>query len=311
MKKPISRKGSSLSQLLTTIDHSLVKWVVPIGFGFALVLAVSIVIPIGVDIYQSWRQVDTDERVKAGIELIQLIATIVGGVAIFWNLVIARQQLAASQEQHITDRFSKAVEQLGHEKTSVRIGGIYALRRIAQDSPRDHWTIMEILTAFVRDRRGLGGEDSSTKPVRFDKDVQTVVSVLGRREVCLEPKDASLYLNYNDLRGLSFTDSNYNFTQFHGSDLRGVSFNRCQLRESRFWKANLAEAKFRDVDLSGADLSEADLRGADLENCKLKGANLTQANLAGVMGLTVEQVRLAHRWQDASYDSDFWILLNA
>lgn len=33
----------------------------------------------------------------------------------------------------------------------VRIGGIYALDRIARDSKRDHWTVMQALSAFIRD----------------------------------------------------------------------------------------------------------------------------------------------------------------
>jgi uncharacterized protein YjbI with pentapeptide repeats len=34
----------------------------------------------------------------------------------------------------------------------VRLGGIYALERIARDSEYDHWPVMEILTAFVREQ---------------------------------------------------------------------------------------------------------------------------------------------------------------
>ena len=46
----------------------------------------------------------------------------------------------------MTDRYTKAIEQLGPDKgLDVRIGGIYALERIARDSPRDHPTIMEVL----------------------------------------------------------------------------------------------------------------------------------------------------------------------
>jgi hypothetical protein len=33
----------------------------------------------------------------------------------------------------------------------VRIGGIYALERIARDSAKDHPTVMEVLNAFIRD----------------------------------------------------------------------------------------------------------------------------------------------------------------
>ena len=73
------------------------------------------------------------------------------------------------KESHITDRISKAVEQLGAEKTvkkngeeetlpniEVRIGGLLSLERIAQDSTnydkgRDHVRVMEILCAYVRE----------------------------------------------------------------------------------------------------------------------------------------------------------------
>ena len=51
----------------------------------------------------------------------------------------------------MTDRYTKAVEQLGSDKLDVRIGGIYALERIARDSARDHPAVMEVLTAFIRE----------------------------------------------------------------------------------------------------------------------------------------------------------------
>ena len=38
----------------------------------------------------------------------------------------------------MTDRYTKAIEQLGSDKLDVRIGGIYALERIALDSDKDH-----------------------------------------------------------------------------------------------------------------------------------------------------------------------------
>jgi hypothetical protein len=54
-----------------------------------------------------------------------------------------------AREGQITDRFTKAIAQLGEqgpEKLAVRLGGIYALERIARDSERDHWPMMEVLT---------------------------------------------------------------------------------------------------------------------------------------------------------------------
>jgi len=307
----MGRKKSNSSGFFRNLDQSMTKWAAPISFVFILIGAVSIGVPTSVDIYRFWQGIDAKERAKVGIELIRLMATIIGGVAIFWNIVLSRRQLAASQEQNITDRFSKAVEQLGHEKASVRIGGIYALARIAHDSSKDHWMIMEVLTAFVRDRRGLAGAGFSTQPKNFDKDVQSAASVIGRRNTSQDPDDALLYLNYNDLRGVAFSDTDYSYAQFHGSDLREANFNRCKLQSTRFWKSNLAESRFRDADLSNADLVEADLRGADLQNCILQGADLRKANLEEVKGLTVDQVQSANNWKEAIYDTHFLILLSS
>jgi hypothetical protein len=48
----------------------------------------------------------------------------------------AREQLDIAQRGQVTERFTHAIDQLGHTALDVRIGGIYALERIANDSPR-------------------------------------------------------------------------------------------------------------------------------------------------------------------------------
>ena len=64
----------------------------------------------------------------------------------------AREQVAISEQGQITERFTRAVDQLGSERPDVRLGGIYALERIANDSPPDQSTIGEVLTAYIRQR---------------------------------------------------------------------------------------------------------------------------------------------------------------
>ena len=74
----------------------------------------------------------------------------------------------AAEQGLITDRINTAVTGLGVEKTvkqtasggkitentdaniEVRLGAVYALERISQDSDRDHMQIMEILCAYIR-----------------------------------------------------------------------------------------------------------------------------------------------------------------
>ena len=60
-------------------------------------------------------------------------------------------QSKSQAEFLITQTFTRAIDQLGSDKMEVRLGGVYALERVARSSQQDHWMIMETLTAFVRE----------------------------------------------------------------------------------------------------------------------------------------------------------------
>ena len=85
--------------------------------------------------------------------------TVIVGVAEFWaNLrntskatALTLRAIELTEQGQVTDRYTRAVEQIGSDKLDVRIGGIYALERVARDSNRDHPSVMEVLTAFVRE----------------------------------------------------------------------------------------------------------------------------------------------------------------
>ncbi len=93
------------------------------------------------------------------------LAGVVGLVGLYFTSRNLRQtrehtdrQLQQAEQGQITDRFTSAIEQLGSDKLEIRLGGIYALERIAGDSlamesspGRDYATIMEVLTAYVRE----------------------------------------------------------------------------------------------------------------------------------------------------------------
>jgi hypothetical protein len=53
-------------------------------------------------------------------------------------------------ERRITELYTKAVEQLGSEKAPVRLGGLYALERLAQDNPAHRQTIVNVICAYLR-----------------------------------------------------------------------------------------------------------------------------------------------------------------
>ncbi len=53
-------------------------------------------------------------------------------------------------ERRITELYTKAVEQLGNDKAPVRLGGLYALERLAQDNPAHRQTIVNVVCAYLR-----------------------------------------------------------------------------------------------------------------------------------------------------------------
>ncbi|MBD1916573.1 MULTISPECIES: pentapeptide repeat-containing protein [Cyanophyceae] len=296
------------------------KWVLrlvaPSTVFMAVILIMTIGIPTAWDIFKHWNDIEAKARAQAGITLLQTIVTTIGGIAIFGNIVIARRQVAATQqqmvitqEQIITDRFSKAVEQLGSDQLAVRVGAIYSLERIAKDSIRDHWTVMEVLSFFIQDRCPLrNGDEVSQKNDAF-KDVQAAVIVLGRRDLSQDPKVNNLDLTYIELRWVSFEEGDFRNAVFYRSNLNGINFYKANLEKANFWQANLTRAKLFGADLSQADLIETTFSEADLRKCNLRGAKISRANFSKAKGLTVEQIQSAQKWEEAVYDESFRVQL--
>jgi hypothetical protein len=63
---------------------------------------------------------------------------------------VAAATKADAEARRITDLYTKAVEQLGSEKAPVRLGGLYALERLAQDHVEQRQTIVNVLCAYLR-----------------------------------------------------------------------------------------------------------------------------------------------------------------
>ncbi len=81
-----------------------------------------------------------------------------------------RRTVELTEQGQVTDRYAKAIEQLGSGRLDVCIGGIYALERIARDSPRDHPAVPEVLAAFPREHpsRAMATERARRGDARAD-----------------------------------------------------------------------------------------------------------------------------------------------
>jgi uncharacterized protein YjbI with pentapeptide repeats len=236
------------------------------------------------------------------------LAQLIGGFFLLLALYLTFRRTTAlektvevTEQGQITERFTRAIEQLGatddqgRQKLEIRLGGIYALERIARDSPeRDYRTIMEVLTAYVRENAPWPSEGFSKAPLAYEPtakkqegaeknetpdaqsptgDIRAILEVLRRREVERVPEAHRVPL---DLRR-----TNLYSAILREFDLYGANLREANLREADLYRANLQRAKLSGADLRRANLQEANLRGANLYQANLYEAKLFLADLQG------------------------------
>lgn len=223
-------------------------------------------------------------------DLVLTLAQILGGTALLSGLYFTWRTLQVNRQGQITERFTRAIDQLGStnllgerriRQLEIRLGGIYALEQIAKEAKEYYWPIMEILTAYVREV----AKDRTAPGV--DIDIQATMTVLGRRTGPFgaeEPEPLDLHganlpkahLPRVDLMNANLSGVNLNEANLVGADLMGADLSGAQLTEADLFGANLVGAKLIEADLTGAKLDRVDLTGADLS-----GADLREAAILG------------------------------
>ncbi|MFJ8557450.1 pentapeptide repeat-containing protein [Streptomyces microflavus] len=63
---------------------------------------------------------------------------------------VARATIHDATERRVTELYGRAVEQLGHEKATVRLGGLYSLERLAQHNEDHRQVVVEVICAYLR-----------------------------------------------------------------------------------------------------------------------------------------------------------------
>ena len=300
--KPLARLRSLCTRRRLTVA-GLVLWTVLLLTGIVL----SIV---------CWGWLNGGESGSTTIRNIGLV--IAGWIALLlgiWRAVVADRQASSAQRQVdaarqslLNERYQKGAEMLGNQVLSVRMGGVYALERLAQEHPDQyHIQIMALFCAFVRSPP----DDEETKPrprtshggpvQSLREDVQTVVAAIAARDksrLAIEKEartlvDPRVYSSDSDRPpvrtpvhhqvGGHIEEENllrtgdFYFDPLFAVDLRHADLRGAWLR----WGGNLAGARLDGVNFSYADLTKMNLSRTHFNGAVLSGAELTVANLTG------------------------------
>jgi uncharacterized protein YjbI with pentapeptide repeats len=179
------------------------------------------------------------------------------------------------------------------------LGGIYALERIANESEKDYWPIMEILTAYVRKNSSVDvienksvtllaidiqANESKQKRIPETKkvalDIQAILTVLGRRKKTFYDGESNrLNLSRSRLQGADLEKAHFEGVNLEEANLEGANLDFTYLEEADLRNAHLEGANFCETHLQLADLNGAYLERTDLTYSYLVEASLMNAHL--------------------------------
>jgi hypothetical protein len=236
-------------------------------------------------------------------------ATLIGACFLLSHNIAQRR---ADFRRRITESFGKAVSQLASDKIEERMGGIYSLEKIAQESPDDFAAVMETLAAFILVRaprmpeqdmpRTMASFYESAKPANWrerEADIAAVLAVIWRRDKVYDKRYVRINLSATDLEGAPLFGATLQSAILRGSNLNGAilgpaNLSYADLVNADLIAANLNSANLNSTNLTGANLAEASLTNATLSRANLTGTNFTGTNLSNARGLTQAQLDNAY-----------------
>jgi uncharacterized protein YjbI with pentapeptide repeats len=258
-------------------------------------------------------------------DFIQLIAQILGGATIIitlfstWysvrenerkteesaaaardNLRIAVETLKETRNRQIAERYARGAEQLGSVDHKFRVGAIYGLQQVANDSDEFYPSVVELLTSYVVENASW--QNANRRADQLPADIQAAFNVLGWRKCTWgKGEDRRLELHGTDLRGLILKNK------------EGVADGGAHLEGAQLWNShfegppgttNLRYIHLEKAGLKNANLEGAYLFGAFLQDADLTGARINEADLSFAK-ITPEQVAVAVDYECAKYDPNF------
>jgi hypothetical protein len=208
-----------------------------------------------------------------------------GGLGALILIWFAWENLMVLQKAQRTDRFTRAIDQLGRlepdgsPSIEIRMGGIYALAQLA-DQREDYRTIVvDVLAAYLRENSRRKAPAALTE--RLKNGIPNLKGVASRLEITSELHK----LHESDI-------SFYEFLQEElrpaGSDFQAIT--------------RLLASLVRKAD-QPLDLADMYLRGTEMKEACLKGAVLARSHLGGAIfdGADLEKAELLEtNWHGAS-----------
>ena len=245
--------------------------------------------------------VQDTEGVSKKYGVLKALVIVMGGVVLVMQAWIANKRAKAmenaaneqakanqnTEQGQRQERLKNAIEHLGHDNASVRLGGAYELFHLAEDTAEDtkdlRQTVLDILCAHIRRTTGESEYREKYK-LKPSEEIQSLLTLL-----FVQDHEVFKGLHIN-LQGSWLNRVNLNGARLERAALVGAYLQRAQLENSYLQKANLTEARLTLANLRKADLRRANFRKAHLQGARLLDAHLQSACLHWVQMQGVELI---------------------
>jgi uncharacterized protein YjbI with pentapeptide repeats len=133
-----------------------------LGTNIALLISVAVLVTAGIGALLWWvlgrpPLQGSGWTPTNSLDFAKVVLAVVGGIGAVVALVVAyrKQHLSEAAEDRedtklFAERFTKAADQLGSDKAPVRLAGMYALEGLAEGTPQQRQTIVNVLCAYLR-----------------------------------------------------------------------------------------------------------------------------------------------------------------
>ncbi len=244
------------------------------------------------------------EKDQPKYEALKFLGIGMGGILIALQALMsykrakAMEDTASHTEQGLRqERLKNAIEHLGHEKDSVRLGGAYELFHLAEDNKDLRKTAFDMLCLHIRQTTGEK-EYQKKHQSKPSEEVQSLLTLMFVQEHEVF-KGFRINLQGSWLNGANLREARLQRAILTGAYLRKTKLDRAHLQranlvEAHLEKASLSEAYLQEADLFEVRLQEAYLKQARLQGACLMAGSLQAANLdnAYLQGADLRDVRL-------------------
>ncbi len=96
------------------------------------------------------KPVGVQDVIKTTVTVLTLIGAVLAALYAYRKQLLDKGTSHRADSTQLTERYTKAAEQLGHEQAAVRLAGVYAMARLADDWPEQRQVCVDVLCAYLR-----------------------------------------------------------------------------------------------------------------------------------------------------------------